>query len=86
MGGLSMANENHNISNTIWKDKGWKTGMFVELGETNNPGWTCMMATWVTDISFMLSFLANFKFLKVTSYFIHVNTPLPEHMKFNTQF
>ena len=35
---LSMDNKNHNISNIIWNVQGWKTGMFVGLGETNSPG------------------------------------------------
>ena len=33
-----MANKNHNIWNIIWNVQGWKTGMFVGLGEINSPG------------------------------------------------
>ena len=58
--------------------------MFVGIGETNSPGWTCTVATWVTDTPFMLSFLANFQ--KRASYWIHGNNPPPDHMKYKTQF
>ena len=37
-----------------------KTGIFVGIGETNSPDWSCMVDTQVTDIPFGLTFWANF--------------------------
>ena len=59
--------------------------MFVGIGETNYQGWIRMVATQITDIPFMLSFLANFKKMGA-AYWRHVNTILLEHMKYNIQF
>ena len=42
-----------------------------------------MVATLVKDIPFGLDFWANFK---KKSYWRHVNTPIPEQMKYNTQY
>ena len=52
IGILSIANEKQNIRNITWNDQGWKTDIFVGIGETNSPDWSCMVATQVTDILF----------------------------------
>ena len=38
-----------------------KTGMFVGIGETKSPGWTCLVATRVTNIPFVLAFTDSLK-------------------------
>ena len=55
-----MANENHNIRNIIWNAQGWITGMFVGLWETTIEV-KCMVAALVTNIPFMLAFMASLK-------------------------
>ena len=60
IGKLSIANENHNISNILCNAQGWITGVFVEVGE-KYPGWTWTVAARLTNIPCMLAFLDNFK-------------------------
>ena len=60
MGGFSISNEKK-IRNIIWNAQGYKTGMFIEIIETNYQGWTWTVATRVTYISCMLAFMSNFK-------------------------
>ena len=58
---LSIYNKSHNIRIIIWNAQVWKTGVFVGIGETNYPCWTCTVATRVMDIPFVLTVLTNFK-------------------------
>ena len=44
------------------------------------------MDSQVTDIPYMLALLANFILKRGVSYFIHGNTPLHEHINYNTQW
>ena len=60
MGKLSIYNKSHNIRIIIWNTKVLKTGMFVGIGESNYPCWTFTVDIQVTDIPFVLTFLANF--------------------------
>ena len=57
--------------------------MDVGIGEINNQGWIWIMTTGVTAILFVLAFPENLKI--GSSYWIHGNTPIPEHMKYDTQ-
>ena len=82
MGRLSIAYEKHNISNITWNSQGLKTGIF-RIGDKDSPDFSCMVATQVTDIYVGLAFQGNLK--KIASYWIHLNNPLPEKMKDNTQ-
>ena len=59
MGRLSIANKKNNIRNITWNKKGWKTGIFVGIGEANSPDWSQMVATQVKDIPFGLAFQGN---------------------------
>ena len=53
----------------------------------NSQGWTQTVYTWVTYISCMLDFLTNYlkKGWGIT-YWRHVNNPIPDKMKYNTQY
>ena len=61
-----------------------KTDMIVGTGGKKTQGWIWTVDTRVTCIPFMLEFLANF--FKGASYLRDVNTSLPEHIKYNTQY
>ena len=59
MGRLQFFNEKHNISNIICNARGWKTGNFVGIGETNSPDCSWMVAKQVTDTLFGDSLLGK---------------------------
>ena len=40
------------MRNITWNVQGWKTGIFVGIGEKNSPDWIWMVATHVTDTPF----------------------------------
>ena len=76
MGVLSIANKKRNIKNITLNSQGWKTGILVEIVETNYLDWSWVVATQVTDIPFGLAFRENLK--KRALYWRHGINPLPE--------
>ena len=57
--------------------------MFFGIERKKSHGWTWTVATRVIYIPFVLTFMTNLK--KGDSYWVHVNNPIPENMKYNTQ-
>ena len=75
----AIYNKRNNVRNIIFNVQSLQTVMAVGIGEINPQGRIWMVATWVTDILFVLEFISNF--FKGYLCWRHVNTTLADNKK-----